>query len=91
MDDSKTFREELAIQHPTLGRALWEPDPGGYIMPYKWATLASFAMAISIASSMLYSPEMLRQITHPNRTLIQVIRPLFSDYNPGHRIISARV
>jgi len=29
MDDSKTFREELAIQHPTLGRALWEPDPGG--------------------------------------------------------------
>jgi hypothetical protein len=29
MDDSKTFREELAIQHPTLGRPLWEPDPGG--------------------------------------------------------------
>ena len=29
MDDSKTFREELAIQYPTLGRALWEPDPGG--------------------------------------------------------------
>jgi hypothetical protein len=29
MDNSKTFREELAIQHPTLGRALWEPDPGG--------------------------------------------------------------
>ena len=30
MDHSKTFREELAIQYPTLGRALWEPDPGGY-------------------------------------------------------------
>ena len=29
MDDSRTFREELAIQHPTLGRALWDPDPGG--------------------------------------------------------------
>ncbi len=28
MDDSKTFREELAIQYPTLGHALWEPDPG---------------------------------------------------------------
>jgi hypothetical protein len=30
MDHSKTFREELAIQYPTLGHALWEPDPGGY-------------------------------------------------------------
>jgi hypothetical protein len=30
MDHSKTFREELAIKYPTLGRALWEPDPGGY-------------------------------------------------------------
>ena len=29
MDDSKTLREELAIQYPTLGRPLWEPDPGG--------------------------------------------------------------
>jgi hypothetical protein len=29
MDDSKTFREELAIQYPALGRAVWEPDPGG--------------------------------------------------------------
>ncbi len=29
MDDSKNFREELAIQYPTLGRALWVPDPGG--------------------------------------------------------------
>lgn len=29
MDNSKTFREELAIQYPTLGRALWEPEPGG--------------------------------------------------------------
>jgi hypothetical protein len=29
MDDSKTFREQLAIRYPTLGRALWEPDPGG--------------------------------------------------------------
>jgi hypothetical protein len=29
MDNSKTFRDELAIQYPTLGRALWEPDPGG--------------------------------------------------------------
>ena len=29
MDDSKTFREELAIQYPTLGRPIWEPDPGG--------------------------------------------------------------
>ena len=29
MDNSKTFREELAIQYPTLGRALWETDPGG--------------------------------------------------------------
>jgi hypothetical protein len=29
MDDSKTFREELSIQYPTLGRALWEPDPEG--------------------------------------------------------------
>jgi hypothetical protein len=29
MDDSKTFREELAIQHPDLGRPLWQPDPGG--------------------------------------------------------------
>jgi hypothetical protein len=29
MDPSKTFREELAIQYPTLGRALWDPDPGG--------------------------------------------------------------
>src|SRR6266567_3445772 len=28
MDNSKTFRDELAIQYPTLGRALW-PDPGG--------------------------------------------------------------
>jgi hypothetical protein len=30
MDNSKSFREELAIQYPTLGRALWEPDPGGH-------------------------------------------------------------
>ena len=30
MDDSKTFREELAIQYPTLGRPLWEPDPAEY-------------------------------------------------------------
>lgn len=30
MDNSKPFREELAIQYPTLGRPLWEPDPGGY-------------------------------------------------------------
>jgi hypothetical protein len=29
MDDSKIFREEFAIQYPTLGRPLWEPDPGG--------------------------------------------------------------
>ena len=29
MDDSKIFREELAIQYPTIGRPLWEPDPGG--------------------------------------------------------------
>lgn len=29
MDDSKTFREELAIRYPEHGRALWEPDPGG--------------------------------------------------------------
>jgi hypothetical protein len=28
MDDSKNFREDLAIQYPTLGRALWVPDPG---------------------------------------------------------------
>ena len=30
MDNSKSFREELAIQYPTLGRALWGPDPGGH-------------------------------------------------------------
>ena len=29
MDDSKIFREQLAIQYPEHGRALWEPDPGG--------------------------------------------------------------
>lgn len=29
MDDSKTFCEQLTIRYPTLGRALWEPDPGG--------------------------------------------------------------
>jgi len=29
MDNSRTFRDELAVQYPTLGRALWEPDPGG--------------------------------------------------------------
>ena len=29
MDSSKTFRDELAIQYPTLGRGLWDPDPGG--------------------------------------------------------------
>jgi hypothetical protein len=29
MDDSRTFREELAIRYPTIGRPLWEPDPGG--------------------------------------------------------------
>ena len=29
MDDSKIFREKLAIQYPALGRPLWEPDPGG--------------------------------------------------------------
>ena len=29
MDNSKIFREELAIEYPTLGRPLWEPDPGG--------------------------------------------------------------
>ncbi len=29
VDDSKNFREDLAIQYPTLGRALWVPDPGG--------------------------------------------------------------
>ena len=29
MDDSKTFREELAIQYPDLGCPLWQPDPGG--------------------------------------------------------------
>jgi hypothetical protein len=28
MDDCYTFREELALRYPTLGRALWEPDPG---------------------------------------------------------------
>ena len=25
-----TFREQLAIAHPALGYALWEPDPGEY-------------------------------------------------------------
>ena len=30
MDHSKTVREELAIQYPTVGRAHWEPDPGGH-------------------------------------------------------------
>ncbi len=29
MDDSKIFRDGLAIQYPTFGRALWQPDPGG--------------------------------------------------------------
>jgi hypothetical protein len=29
MDDCYTFREELALRYPTLGHALWEPDPGG--------------------------------------------------------------
>jgi hypothetical protein len=29
MDNSKIFRNELAIQYPDLGRALWQPDPMG--------------------------------------------------------------
>jgi len=29
MGECYTFREELAIKYPTLGHALWEPDPGG--------------------------------------------------------------
>jgi hypothetical protein len=58
------------------------------MMPYKWATSASFAKAISTDSSMLYPPEIIHQITHPNRTLF---RSIFSDYNPGHQIISARL
>jgi hypothetical protein len=29
MGDCYTFREELAVKYPTLGHALWEPDPGG--------------------------------------------------------------
>ena len=29
MDDCYAFREELALKYPTLGHALWEPDPGG--------------------------------------------------------------
>jgi hypothetical protein len=28
MDDCYTFREQLAIGYPSLGHALWEPDPG---------------------------------------------------------------
>jgi hypothetical protein len=28
-----TFRDQLAIAHPALGYALWEPDPGGLYPP----------------------------------------------------------
>jgi hypothetical protein len=50
---------------------------------------ASFAMAISLVFSMLYRPKIGHQIGHLDRILI--FRTIFSDYNPGHRIISARV
>ena len=56
------------------------------ILPYKWATLASFAVGVSIVSSTLYPPEMLHQVL-PNRTLI--IHTIFSGYHPGHRVVSA--
>jgi len=29
MGSYNTYREQLAIPHPHLGNALWEPDPGG--------------------------------------------------------------
>ncbi|KAI9430497.1 hypothetical protein F5148DRAFT_990565 [Russula earlei] len=28
MGDCNTFREELALRYPTLGHALWQPNPG---------------------------------------------------------------
>src|SRR5260221_13017372 len=62
---------------------------GGYIMQYKWAMSASFAMAISPVSSMLYRPEIVHQITQPNWIL--VLQTTFSRYNPGDRITSAGV
>src|SRR5258707_12926835 len=64
---------------------------GGYIMQYKWAMSASFAMAISPVSSMHYCPEIVHQITQPNWILVTVIRTIFSRYNPGTRITSAGV
>jgi hypothetical protein len=51
--------------------------------------LASIAMAISHVSSMLYRPEIVHQIIRLN--LILIFLTIFSDYNPGHRIISAQV
>jgi hypothetical protein len=62
---------------------------GGYIMQYKSAMSASFAMAISPVSSMLYRPEIVHQMTQPNWILI--IQTTFSHYNPGDRITSAGV
>ena len=52
------------------------------MVPYKWATSASFAKAISTVSLMLYPPEIVHPIIHPSRTPIFHIT--FSDYNPGH-------
>src|SRR5258708_781301 len=62
---------------------------GGYIMQYKSAMSASFAMAISPISSMHYHPEVIHQVTQPNWIL--VIRTTFSRYNPGDQITSAGV
>ena len=91
MDDSKTFREELAIRYPTLGHALWELDPWGLYNAVQVGDVGfiKFAMATSPVSSMLYHPETVHQIIHLN--LILIFPNIFSDCNPGHRITSARV
>ena len=77
MDDSKTFREELAIQYPDL--------QGGYIMPYKWETSASFAGVISTAFLTLYPSEIIHQLNWTLNTRI-----LSNDYNQERQIISSR-
>jgi len=61
---------------------------GDYMIPWKWATLASFATAIFTVYLMLY----IQEIIHPIQVLAMVtVWYIRRGYNPRHHIISASV
>ena len=61
---------------------------GGCILPYKWATSASFEGAIFTVCSMLYFWKTLHPV---KRLTMTTVRSILRDWNPGHHNISAGI